>query len=115
MYTPCATLWPALEIATRAFDDEAWIAATRERLAAAAARLDRVLRDGGLEPSGASPLFRLVEHPSAASVFQSLGEHGILARHFPDQPNRLRLGLPPDDAALALLGQALIASRAAVS
>ena len=58
---------------------------------------------------------RLVEHPSAASVFQSLGEHGILARHFPDQLNRLRLGLPPDDAALALLGQALAASRAAVS
>lgn len=112
---PWAVSGPALEIATRAFDDEAWIAATRERLAAAAARLDRVLRDGGLEPSGASPLFRLVEHPSAASVFQSLGEHGILARHFPDQPNRLRLGLPPDDAALALLGQALAASRAAVS
>ncbi len=112
---PWAVSGPALEIATRAFDDDAWIAATRERLAAAAARLDRVLRDGGLEPSGGSPLFRLVEHPSAASVFQSLGEHGILARHFPDQPNRLRLGLPPDDAALALLGQALTASRAAVS
>ncbi len=112
---PWAVSGPALEIATHAFNDDAWISATRERLATAAARLDNVLRDGGLEPAGVSPLFRLVEHPSAASVFQSLGEHGILARHFPDQPNRLRLGLPPDDAALALLDQALAASRAAVS
>ena len=112
---PWAVSGPAIEIATRAFDDDAWIAATHKRLAAAAARLDRVLRDEGLEPSGGTPLFRLVEHRSAASVFQSLGEHGILARHFPDQPDRLRFGLPPDDAALARLGQALAASRAAVS
>ena len=115
MLGPWAVSGPAIDIATRAFDDDAWIAATRERLAAAAARLDDLLRGKGLDPTGGSPLFRLVEHPSAASVFQSLGEHGILARHFPDQPNRLRLGLPPDDTALDLLGQALAASRAAVS
>jgi cobalamin biosynthetic protein CobC len=77
--------------------------------------LDDVLRDVGLNPTGGSPLFRLVEYPSAASMFQSLGEHGILARHFPDQPNRLRLGLPPDDATLDLLRQALDVSRAAVN
>ena len=112
---PWAVSGPAIEIATRAFDDDAWIAATRERLTAAAARLDNVLSAGGLNPTGGSPLFRLVEHPSAASVFQSLGEHGILARYFPDQPNRLRLGLPPDDAAFDLLRQALAASHAAVS
>ncbi len=116
---PWAVSGPALEVATSAFGDDAWIAATRRRLAAAAARLDRVLDDAGLEPAGGTPLFRLVEHKSAASVFRSLGEHGILARHFPDRPDRLRFGLAPDEAALARLGQALaaslVASRAAVS
>ncbi len=116
---PWAVSGPALEVATSAFADDTWIAATRRRLAAAAVRLDRVLGDAGLEPVGGTSLFRLVEHPSAASVFRSLGEHGILARHFPDRPDRLRFGLAPDEVALARLGQALaaslVASRAAVS
>ncbi len=112
---PWAVSGPALEIATRAFGDNAWIDQSREGLATAASRLDDVLRDRGLEPTGSSPLFRLVEHSSAASVFQSLGDQGILVRQFPDQPNRLRVGLPPDDAALANLSQALGASCVTVS
>ena len=102
-------------LAKRAFRDNAWIEQSRVCLTTSASRLDDVLRAGGLEPTGSSPLFRLVEHSSAASVFQSLGDHGILVRNFPDQPNRLRLGLPSDDVALAKIRQALAASRVAVS
>ena len=112
---PWAVSGPALEIAKRAFCDNAWIEQSRVCLTTSASRLDDVLRAGGLEPTGSSPLFRLVEHSSAASVFQSLGDNGILVRNFPDQPNRLRLGLPPDDAALTKLRQVLAASNVAVS
>ena len=112
---PWAVSGPALEIAKRAFCDNAWIEQSQAVLATSASRLDDVLRAGGLEPTGNSPLFRLVEHSSATSVFQSLGDHGILVRNFPDQANRLRFGLPPDNAALDKLRQALAASSVTVS
>jgi cobalamin biosynthetic protein CobC len=107
---PWAVSAPAIEVGARALGDDAWIAATRDRLAAAARRLDDALGDGGLVVTGGTSLFRLVELPAATSLFQMLGEHGILVRHFPDRPDRLRFGLPPDDAAVARLAQALAAT-----
>jgi cobalamin biosynthetic protein CobC len=107
---PWAVSAPAIEVGARALGDDAWIAATRDRLAAAARRLDDALGDGGLAVTGGTSLFRLAEHPAATGLFQTLGEHGILVRHFPDRPDRLRFGLPPDDAAVARLAQALAAA-----
>ncbi|MBW6526107.1 aminotransferase class I/II-fold pyridoxal phosphate-dependent enzyme [Sphingomonas sp. RHCKR7] len=103
--------WPvstaALRIGTAAYRDAAWIAATRERLAAAAASLDGVLTAHGLVPLGACPLFRLVEHVDAPLLFERLARAGILVRPFDESPARLRLGLPGDAAALARLDAAL--------
>ena len=112
---PWAVSGPAIEIAARAYRDEAWIDATRDRLAAAARRLDAVLGEAGLAPAGGTTLFRFVDHPAAPDLFRSLGGHGIAARHFPDRPSWLRLGLPPDEAALDRVREALAAIAANVS
>jgi len=108
---PWAVSGPAIEIATRAFADPGWTRETRLRLARAAAALDGILTASGLHIIGGTTLFRLVETPDASALFEALGRRGILVRHFPDQPDRLRFGLPPDDAAQARLADALAEER----
>lgn len=103
--------WPvsaaAIEVGIAAYRDIAWQEATRASLARSAAALDAVLRRHGLDPVGACPLFRLVEHDDAAAVFGRLARAGILTRPFDDDPRWLRIGLPRDVAALDRLDRAL--------
>lgn len=104
---PWAVSGPALAIGREALADDAWQAEIRVRLAAMAARLDAVLQATGLPVVGGTSLFRLVETPDAGPIFERLGRTGILVRQFPTQPNRLRFGLPPDEAGLRRLAAAL--------
>jgi len=103
--------WPlaaaALAIGSTAYRDHPWIAATRALLASEAQRLDAVLRETGLDPIGASPLFRLVECDDARGLFEKLARRFILTRPFADHPRWLRIGLPPSDAARERLREAL--------
>lgn len=103
--------WPlsaaALAIGRAAYADAAWIAATRQALPARAAALDALLRDHGLRPIGACPLFRLVETGDAAGLFERLARQSILTRPFADHPRWLRFGLPAGDDAMARLDRAL--------
>lgn len=102
--------WPvsaaAIAIGTAAYADTAWIEATRRALADRAAALDGVLRGRGLEPLGASPLFRLVEC-EAGALFGRLAAQGILTRPFDYDPRWLRLGVPASGDELARLDRAL--------
>ncbi|MFZ2994774.1 threonine-phosphate decarboxylase [Sphingobium sp.] len=102
--------WPvsaaAIAIGAAAYGDADWIAATRIRLRLRADALDAVLRRHGLEPRGASPLFRLVEC-DAARLFEWLARRGILTRPFDYAPRWLRLGVPCDAEGLARLDRAL--------
>ncbi len=107
---PWAVSGPALAIGTLALTDKPWIAATRARLAVDRARLDDMLADAGLKIIGGTDLFRLVEDPAAADLFQHLGHAGIFARHFTERPDWLRFGLPPT-AELPRLEAALTAWR----
>jgi len=107
-FGPWAVAGPALEIGRAALSDLAWAAATRDRLKLAAGGLDAILRDVGLEPVGGTDLFRLVRIADAGGLADRLGRHHILVRRFIDQPDRLRFGLPPDEAALMRLRAALI-------
>ena len=103
--------WPlssaALAIGTPAYRDRAWIAAARSALFARAAALDAVLARHGLRALGVCPLFRLVEAPDAAELFERLARRAILTRPFAHNPHWLRLGLPPHAAALGRLDAAL--------
>jgi cobalamin biosynthetic protein CobC len=91
---PWAVAGPAIAIGAVALADRAWMQQTRERLGAAAARLDALLTEAGLILGGGTPLFRLIRTARAPQLFYRLGVCGILVRHFPDQPGLLRFGLP---------------------
>lgn len=86
---------PTLAIATAALADGAWLAATRERLAEEAARLDGLLEAAGFRIIGGTSLFRLAESAEAPRVHEALGKAGILVRGFDGSPERLRFGPPP--------------------
>jgi len=103
--------WPlsaaAIAIGTAAYADAGWIAATRRRLPEDAAALDAMLVRHGFHPTGACPLFRLIETDDAAALFERLARRSILTRPFEGQPRWLRLGLPAGADALARLDAAL--------
>jgi len=95
---PWAVSGPALAIGERALTDSAWMDATRNRLADAAQKLDRLLADANIEVIGGTSLFRLARVSTAAETFTRLGQAGIVVRAFREQPTWLRFGLPDDQA-----------------
>ncbi|MBN8944529.1 MAG: threonine-phosphate decarboxylase [Rhizobiales bacterium] len=103
---PWAVPGPALHVGARALADRGWLEAARRDRTADAIRLDRLLARVGTVVGGTS-LFRLVETAEAAALFDRLGRNGIYARRFQDQPNRLRFGLPADEAGWSRLEAAL--------
>lgn len=98
---------PALAIGTAALGDQAWIERTQERLAADAARLERLLRASGLTPVGRTDLFCLVSSPRAAAIYAALGAAGIFVRRFEEHPRLLRFGLPGKETEWHRLNEAL--------
>ncbi len=104
---PWAVGGVAIIAGRHALVDRAWRDRSGLALQAQADRLDRLLADVGLTLGGGTRLFRLATRPDAAALFRHLGRHGLLVRHFPAQPARLRFGLPPDEAAWERLHAAL--------
>jgi cobalamin biosynthetic protein CobC len=102
---PWAVSGPALAVGLAAYADRGWSAEARRRQYAAMRGLDAVLVGAGCRLLGGTALFRLAEVPPG--TWERLGRAGILARRFEAWPDRLRFGLPPDDAALARLSRAL--------
>ncbi|MDP6388428.1 MAG: threonine-phosphate decarboxylase CobD [Alphaproteobacteria bacterium] len=104
---PWAISGPAMEIGARAIMDAAWIDATRKNLRSAAARLNGLLAQHGLNVVGGTDLFRLVEHSNSKDLFRKLAEQGILTRSFDYREDWLRFGLPGNDADFERLHAAL--------
>ncbi len=102
--------WPvsgaAIAIGRKAFADRAWLAAIRVRLATDAVELDAIVAKAGFTPVGGTPLFRLVEHPEAAAMFDRLGRAGIWVRRFAKRPEWLRFSLLSETGALRRLAAA---------
>lgn len=105
---PWSVAGPALHLGARALADAAWLADAGEARARDAARLDELLAPRGRIVGGTS-LFRLLETPAAPALFARLGRHGLYVRRFQNAPDRLRFGLPGDEAAWSRLQQALAA------
>lgn len=103
--------WPidatALAIGTRAYRDRGWIDVMRIALVDRADAFDALLCSHGFAPEGASPLFRLVSHPDAPSLFVRLARSHILVRPFDDAPHWLRFGVPADPQTLDRVDRAL--------
>ena len=88
---------PALAIGATALADEGWADATRSRLAADAARLDRIMQVHGATPIGGTSLFRLYSVTDAKALQDHLASRHIWTRIFPYSDNWIRLGLPAPD------------------
>jgi cobalamin biosynthetic protein CobC len=99
---PWAVSGAAIVIGCRALEDSEWLIIMRDRLANAGQRLDRLLAAAGHDVIGATPLFRLAEHPRAEHVADALAYAGIHVRQFPDRKTWLRFGIA-DEAALQRL------------
>ena len=89
---------PAIAIGTAAYRDGAWQSMQRERLSAAAARLDALLTRPGLTILGGTALFRLARCADADALFRHLASHSILVRPFKNDPGLVRFGLPGEEA-----------------
>ncbi|WP_417674320.1 threonine-phosphate decarboxylase CobD [Pseudodonghicola sp.] len=94
---PWAVSGPALRVGALALDDQDWANATRARLAAAARRLDMLMRARGAEVAGGTDLFRLYHVDHAARWQDRLARAHVWSRIFPYSDTYLRLGLPPAD------------------
>ena len=99
---------PALAIGRIALSDQGWIAATRERLAGQADRLDAVLRAADLDIVGGTTLFSLARHRRAGAIHARLAQQQIWTRRFDHAGDLLRFGLPGDDTSLQRLAVALM-------
>ncbi len=103
--------WPvsgaAIAIGSTALTDAEWLAATRARLHADAAALDKMLAAAGFASAGGSPLFRLARHEDAQGWFERLAKAGILVRRFEARPSWLRFGIAASDAGRMRLYAAL--------
>lgn len=98
---------PAIAIGTRAYRDKEWQNCQRDRLTSAACELTALLTDSGLTIVGGTPLFQLVSHASAPTLFVHLAQAGILVRPFAANPDWLRFGVPGTDRDFDRLSVAL--------
>lgn len=98
---------PAIATGTRAYRDAEWQNCQRDRLISASNHLLSLLTDSGLTSVGGTPLFQLISHPKAPSLFIHLAQAGILVRPFAEHPDWLRFGIPGTDADFDRLSVAL--------
>ena len=103
---------PAIDIGLSALADRAWLEAAKQQLAQDVTRLDGMLRGAGLTVIGGTLLFRLAECAEASSLYQRLGEAGILVRSFDYRPDWLRFGIPGGEEEWRRLADALGISAA---
>jgi cobalamin biosynthetic protein CobC len=104
---PWAVSGPAIAAGVIALPDAGW---RREAAAARghdAARLDRMILRAGGRVIGGTRLFRTATFDDGPGLFRRLGEAGLYVRRFPERPNDLRFGLPPDRAAWCRLSRVL--------
>ena len=98
---------PAIAIGGTALADPDWTAAMSARLGAEAARLDALLEKTGWRIVGGTRLFRLAAKSDAEAAFRRLLAAGILTRPFAGAPDRLRFGIPAEEAHWDRLAAAL--------
>ncbi|WP_434710042.1 threonine-phosphate decarboxylase CobD [Rhizobium sp. YTUHZ045] len=102
---PWAVSGPALSIAGSLLRSD--VSPIRRLIDERCAGLHAVLSGVGLQITGGTGLFALVDDARASDIYTHLCRHHILVRKFDYAPGWLRFGLPPDRAADRRLGEAL--------
>lgn len=108
MAGPWPVSGPALQIATRAYQDRAWADDTRARLSQDSIRMDALARRAGWGIVGGTDLFRLYDTPNAETTQDHLARHRIWSRIFPYSKTWLRLGPPGPESEWARLTAAIL-------
>lgn len=103
---PWALTNPSRIAAIQALGDPAWQRAQQQRLAAASARLGRLLGKHGLASRSAGDLFQYAPTANAEAIAEHCARRGILLRVF-RQPSALRCGLPGSEIEWTRLEAAL--------
>ncbi|ABC91259.1 pyridoxal-phosphate-dependent aminotransferase protein (cobalamin biosynthesis protein) [Rhizobium etli CFN 42] len=102
---PWAVSGPALSIAGSLLRSD--VSAIRRLINERRAGLHAVLTGLGLQITGGTALFTLVDDARAGDIYTHLCRHHILVRKFDYAPTWLRFGLTPDPAADRWLGEVL--------
>ncbi|MEO0400697.1 MAG: threonine-phosphate decarboxylase CobD [Pseudomonadota bacterium] len=104
-------VWPisgaALEIGTRAYNDNNWRNDARRKLQTMRTRLDRIFSNDNTEVVGGTDLFRFVRFKDAHAVWMRLAKQGVYVRRFDWSTHHLRFGLPYDKYSEDRLSKAL--------
>ena len=101
---------PAVVIGCEALGDNEWRNNNLARLILHSKRLDKILVGAGLKIQGGTPLFRYAVGIDVQFIFDKLGRAGIYTRCFPEQINKLRFGIPRDEAQFERISIALASS-----
>lgn len=104
---PWAVSGPAIAAGCTALSDDEWRRTAAWARRQDAERLDRMILRAGGWILGGTALFRTANFEDGPELFRRLGEAGIYVRRFPEFPERLRFGLPPDKAAWCRLSRIL--------
>ncbi|WP_407522165.1 threonine-phosphate decarboxylase CobD [Methylobacterium oryzisoli] len=104
---PWAVSGPAIAIGRAALADAAWRQRAARERGRDAQRLDGLLTAMGGRIVGGTRLFRTADFPDGPGLFARLGRAGLFVRRFEAAPDRLRFGLPGDEAAWRRLADAL--------
>lgn len=91
---------PALEIGARMYRDADWMSETRERLSHWSEQVRVALTNVSVGIVGGTGLFTLVRVENAERTWEVLARRGLYVRRFAADNRVLRIGLPPDEAAL---------------
>ncbi|KQT45660.1 threonine-phosphate decarboxylase [Methylobacterium sp. Leaf456] len=98
---------PAIAAGCLALPDAGWRREAAEARGHDAARLDRMILRSSGRVIGGTVLFRTAVYEDGPGLFRRLGEAGIYVRRFPERPDELRFGLPPDKAAWCRISRVL--------
>lgn len=97
---------PARWVATAALQDYQWQKRTRQQLCRDGDRLNALLTQFGLLPSGGCALFQWLCSEQAVAIHGALARQGVFTRYFSD-PSSLRFGLPGSESEWKRLEEAL--------
>jgi cobalamin biosynthetic protein CobC len=89
---------PARYVARQALLDSDWQQITRKQLPQQSRRLQQLLAQYGLAPTGGSCLFQWIKTTQAKMIYQHFLQQGILLRLFICPIPSIRLGLPANEA-----------------
>ncbi len=97
---------PSRFVCTHALQNNIWQQETSQQLQQQSQRLNALLNQHQLQPSGCTNLFQWVQTDQALQIHQHLAERAVFTRFF-SQPASLRFGLPANEAAWKRLESAL--------